>query len=60
MSTAQTLAVLFPEPVRFPPSNIAPVKLPGVSADSTEALRKILVHNYENHHIFFNDRGFHK
>lgn len=34
--------------------------LPGPTTASSQALLTVLLHNRENNHIFFNDRGFHK
>ncbi|KAL0948385.1 hypothetical protein HGRIS_010967 [Hohenbuehelia grisea] len=49
---------LFPVP-SLTPSSISPARLPGVSPESTAALREALQENHEKWHIFFNDRGFH-
>ncbi len=34
--------------------------LPGPTSASARALLSVLKHNRQNHHIFFNDKGFHK
>lgn len=60
MSSTRPFNTLFPAPARFPPSRLAPVKLAGASAESTQTLRRILRDNQEKNHIFFNDKGFHK
>ena len=42
------------------PLSTGVVALPGPTSDSSSALLSVLKHNRQNHHIFFNDRGFHK
>lgn len=49
---------LFPNP-SSPPSTLSPYHWPGVSPESTQALRDVLKDNHERWHIFFNDKGFH-
>lgn len=34
--------------------------LPGPTSASSNALLGVLKHNRENHHIFFNEKGYHK
>ncbi|KAJ7023708.1 hypothetical protein C8F04DRAFT_1213242 [Mycena alexandri] len=52
------LAMLWPNP--GPPlTTEAPVRWPGISPASTAALREYLQKDYEQHHGFFNNRGFH-
>ena len=51
---------LFPAPTRFPPSALSPHALPGSSPEAEQTLLEVLKHNYENNHIYFNDKGFHK
>ena len=34
--------------------------LPGPTSASARALLTVLKHNFQSHHIFFNDKGFHK
>jgi hypothetical protein len=34
--------------------------LPGPTSASARALLSVLKHNRQTHHIFFNDKGFHK
>jgi hypothetical protein len=42
------------------PLSTGVVGLPGPTAASSQALLNVLLHNRENNHIFFNDKGFHK
>jgi hypothetical protein len=42
------------------PLSTGVVGLPGPTAASSQALLNVLLHNRENHHIFFNDKGYHK
>lgn len=42
------------------PLSTGAVGLPGPTAASSQALLSVLLHNRENNHIFFNDKGFHK
>ena len=58
--TPGTARNLFPAPTRFPPSALSPHALPGTSPEAEQALLEILKHNYQNNHIFFNDKRFHK
>ncbi|KAG8918387.1 hypothetical protein FRC00_012533 [Tulasnella sp. 408] len=48
----------FPSPERNN-HKLAPKLWPGVSAESESELATLLRLNNENHHIYFNDRGFH-
>jgi hypothetical protein len=50
---------LFPVP-SSPPSTLIPIHWPGISPESTAALREVLKDNHERWHAFFNDHGFHK
>jgi hypothetical protein len=50
---------LFPTP-SLPPSTLAPYHWPGISPESTQALKDVLKDNHERWHIFFNDKGYHK
>lgn len=50
---------LFPEPAHHPPSRLSPAKLPGRTPESTQTLLRLLHHNKEHYHIFFNDLQFH-
>ena len=56
---SETLDKLFPIPA---PAEIqlAPPPKPGMTVESQKTLVKLLKDNHEHHHIFFNDRGFHK
>ena len=60
ITSLDTPGTLFPTPTRFPPSILSPHGLPGTSPEADRALLEILKHNHENHHIFFNDKEFHK
>jgi hypothetical protein len=42
------------------PPSTGVVSLPGPTDASARALLDVLLHNRENYHIFFNDKGFHK
>jgi hypothetical protein len=42
------------------PLSTGVVSLPGPTEASARALLNVLLHNRENYHIFFNDKGFHK
>jgi hypothetical protein len=52
---SELLERLYPAPL-----STGVVGLPGPTAASSQALLTVLLHNRENNHIFFNDRGFHK
>jgi hypothetical protein len=39
---------------------LVPIHWPGISPESTAALREVLKDNHERWHAFFNDHGFHK
>jgi hypothetical protein len=43
-----------------PPSQQSPRTLPGITVQSTNALRVALKENNDRFHIFFNDKRFHK
>ncbi|KXN91334.1 Oxidoreductase AflY [Leucoagaricus sp. SymC.cos] len=49
---------LYPTPSP-PPSTLSPYQWPGVSPESTQALKEVLKDNHERWHIFFNDRHYH-
>ncbi|ESK83662.1 hypothetical protein Moror_2162 [Moniliophthora roreri MCA 2997] len=49
---------LFPNPSPSP-SRISPNALPGITPEATEMVKKVLKDDYEKHHAFFNDQGFH-
>ncbi|KAG6856964.1 hypothetical protein H0H87_011634 [Tephrocybe sp. NHM501043] len=49
---------LFPIP-SSPPSTLVPKRWPGITPESTDALREVLKDNHTRWHIFFNDSGFH-
>ncbi|KAJ3572059.1 hypothetical protein NP233_g3334 [Leucocoprinus birnbaumii] len=49
---------LFPTP-SLPPSVLAPHQWPGITPESTEALKDVLKDNHKRWHIFFNDKGYH-
>jgi len=51
-------AFLFPTPSAHP-SALSPYHWPGVSPESTQALKDVLRANHERWHIFFNDKRFH-
>ena len=53
--SSKRLERLYPVPL-----STGVVGLPGPTAASSQALLNVLLHNRENNHIFFNDRGFHK
>ena len=53
--SSKLLERLYPVPL-----STGVVGLPGPTAASSQALLNVLLHNRENNHIFFNDRGFHK
>lgn len=53
------LDALFPLPSEAPSSR-APVRLPGVTRLSSDALVKTLKNNHVKWHAFFNDMGAHK
>ena len=59
-ATEDKLDVLFPVPSPAAPSPQAPGRLPGVTPESTAALRRTLKENHTKWHIFFNDKRFHK
>lgn len=42
------------------PLSTGVVALPGPTSASSSALLSVLKHNRENHHIFFNEKGYHK
>jgi hypothetical protein len=42
------------------PLSTGVVALPGPTSASSSALLGVLKHNRENHHIFFNEKGYHK
>ena len=42
------------------PLSTGVVSLPGPTEASARALLNVLLHNRENYHIFFNDKGYHK
>jgi hypothetical protein len=52
---SELLERLYPVPL-----STGAVGLPGPTAASSQALLTVLLHNRENHHIFFNDKGYHK
>jgi hypothetical protein len=52
---SELLERLYPVPL-----STGVVGLPGPTAASSQALLTALLHNRENNHIFFNDKGFHK
>ena len=52
---SELLERLYPVPL-----STGVVGLPGPTAASSQALLTALLHNRENHHIFFNDKGYHK
>ncbi|KAH6905273.1 hypothetical protein BKA70DRAFT_1226037 [Coprinopsis sp. MPI-PUGE-AT-0042] len=52
------LAARFPTPA-LGPHALSPPRLPGISPQSTDALKEVLKDNHQRWHIFFNDRGFH-
>lgn len=54
-SDKSLLSKLYPVPL-----STGVVGLPGPTAASSQALLTILLHNRENNHIFFNDKGYHK
>ena len=49
------LETLYPVPLS---TGITP--FPGHSSESARALLSVLKHNYQTHHNFFNDKGYHK
>lgn len=55
----ETLDKLYPIPG---PAEIqlAPTPKPGTTAEAQKTLVRLLKDNQERHHIFFNDKGFHK
>ncbi|KAG5637382.1 hypothetical protein H0H81_004759 [Sphagnurus paluster] len=57
-SDSDSISDLFPVP-SSPPSDILPRRWPGISPQSTTALREVLKENHTRWHIFFNDSGFH-
>lgn len=57
-SPAEVLARLFPTP-SFPPSVLAPARLPNAGPGPTAALLKTLKDNHERSHVFFNYYSFH-
>ncbi|KAB5591157.1 Oxidoreductase AflY [Ceratobasidium theobromae] len=52
---------LFPAPTFSPASDSpsAPKPNPGITPESTAALRRLLVENHKRFHVFFNDMHFH-
>jgi hypothetical protein len=52
---SELLERLYPVPL-----STGVVGLPGPTAASSQALLNVLLHNRENNHIFFNDKGYHK
>ncbi|RDB30618.1 Questin oxidase [Hypsizygus marmoreus] len=62
-NTTKTTQDLFPAPDPLhsttPASLPTPAVWPGISPDSTEALRHALQLNHEKWHVFFNEQGFH-
>jgi hypothetical protein len=52
---SELLERLYPVPL-----STGVVGLPGPTAASSQALLTALLHNRENNHIFFNDKGYHK
>ncbi|KAH6905271.1 hypothetical protein BKA70DRAFT_1226035 [Coprinopsis sp. MPI-PUGE-AT-0042] len=55
---SNTLATRFPTP-SLAPAKLSPPRLPGISPQSTEALKEVLKDNHQRWHVFFNDLGFH-
>lgn len=55
----ELLARLFQSPTP-PPSYLGPNRFPGATASSEVALLDVLKDNFVSHHVFFNDKGFHK
>ena len=53
------LDTFFPLPSEAPSSQ-SPVRLPGITRESSEALVKVLKDDHVKWHAFFNDKGFHK
>lgn len=49
----------FPTPA-LSPHPLSPPRLPGISPQSTDALKDVLKDNHQRWHVFFNDMGFHK
>lgn len=49
---------LFPSP-SLPPSALSPYQWPGISPESTQALKDVLKDNHKRWHIFFNEKGYH-
>ncbi|KAL6310289.1 hypothetical protein BKA93DRAFT_721631 [Sparassis latifolia] len=58
MSTKANLDAQFPAPSP-PPSPLSPGRWPGMSEESTLALRNLLKENHTKWHIFFNDLHYH-
>ncbi len=54
-SDKELLERLYPVPL-----STGVVGLPGPTPASSQALLNVLLHNRENYHIFFNDKGYHK
>ncbi|KAH9965709.1 hypothetical protein BJV74DRAFT_785799 [Russula compacta] len=52
--TSELLERLYPVPL-----STGAVVLPGPTSASSRALLRVLLHNRENYHIFFNDKGYH-
>ncbi|KAG2065071.1 hypothetical protein BDR04DRAFT_1109131 [Suillus decipiens] len=52
------LDALFPTP-SYPPHILAPSRYPGPSAETVEALIRVLKDNHTKHHIFFHDKPLH-
>jgi hypothetical protein len=52
---SELLERLYPVPL-----STGVVALPGPTSASSSALLSVLKDNRENHHIFFNDKGYHK
>jgi hypothetical protein len=50
---------LFPPPVQTG-TKLSPSQNPGVREDAANTLARLLKDNHDRHHIFFNERGFHK
>ncbi|HEV7737446.1 MAG TPA: hypothetical protein VGO47_08775 [Chlamydiales bacterium] len=54
------LDLLFPPPLARPASVLSPAPPPGITAESTAELVRLLKENHVQFHCFFNDKGFHK
>ncbi|KAH6905272.1 hypothetical protein BKA70DRAFT_1565248 [Coprinopsis sp. MPI-PUGE-AT-0042] len=52
------LAARFPTPA-LGPHALSPPRLPGISPQTTDALKEVLKDNHQRWHIFFSDMGFH-